>query len=567
MKAEKQFSIKKLLACVLSLAVILSAFVFTSVSADTSTKLIDWDSNGGGYSDFIGDRTGTPDYIHITDTKTLSPSTDVARIWNHWGLTLEGYDKVEFKVYGNCEGTYNKIRFAYNNMEDKAGWTVFSASADDPTTVTVDVSQFGTDLSSKDYRFDIQATVKGAEVTADLYIGDVYGVVVEEAPAFPVTIDGAEQTYSGDQFTFPASTAAGFIAYTDGTNYYAANETVTITEAKDFTTLAYGALKMADGAAIRLSEKSGIRFYTPIDKAKIAELKNMGEVQLGTLIAPKDYLTKADLTFDLGTGRFVNVPYLATRYFEDEYVVGSLVDIKEANSTREFVGRGYIKVTLGGVSATIYADYAGGSVDNNARSIASIATAYKNDNAGYADLDEGLKALVDKWVAALGNSNTVAGIDTTKIEAAGKANYTVDKANNEIIVYVDNWDASATGDYVKFNVSGLKQGTISAYLGEGAEGWKADTRGAHYGVEIGGVVYWDSQWDDGPIKVETKGDYIGPDYNIVGKTMYELSSFAGNDSIQGEKQITADDLANITAVYIHPGYHMNGQYVHIRNVK
>ena len=559
MKAKNQLSIKKLLACVLSLAVIFSAFVFTSVSADTETVILDWSNyngySGGGFHFVKDDPTG---YVHVTATdKELSENSQIADLLNWWGWSAAGYDKIKFTAYtasGSCD-----IRMVYGDNVETANTTISAT----PTVITYDV----TSDSKADVKFQLDAGSKGAIVSVDLYIGDVYGVVVATEPEYSVTIDG-ENKGNFSSFTFPESTAAGFIAYTDGTNYYAANETVTITEAKDFTTVSYGALTMKEGSSIRLSNKSGIRFYTPIDAAKIAELKGMGAtLELGTLISPKD-LVGSELTFDLAEANYINVPYLATRYFEDAYVVGSLVEIKDTNVTREFVGRGYIKVTLGGVSVTIYADYAGGSVDNNARSIASIATAYKNDNhAGYEGLNEDLKALVDKWVAALANSNTVAGIDTTKIEAAGKAGYDVDKANNEIIVYVDNWDASATGDYIKFNVSGLKQGTISAYLGKGAEDWKSEDRGAHYGVEIDGVVYWDSQWDDGTIKVETKGDYIGPDFDIVGKTMYELSSFAGNDSIQGEKQITADDLANITAVYIHPGYHMNGQYVHITNVK
>ena len=554
MKAKKQFSIKKLLACVLSLAVIFSAFVFTSVSADTEKVILDWSNyngfSGGGFNFVKDDPTG---YVHVSGAKTLAETTQIADLVNWWDFTADGYDKIQFTAYtasGSCD-----VRMVYGGIETAN--TTISAT---PTVITYDVAS----TKKGDVKFQLDAGSKGATVDVDLYIGDVYGVVVEEAPAFPVTIDGAEQTYSGDQFTFPESSAAGFIAYTDGTNYYAANETVTITEAKEFTTVAYSALEMEKGASIRLGAVNGMRFYTPINAAKIAELKGMGAtVELGTLIAPKD-LVGEGLTFDLPEANFADVKFEATTYFEDKYVVGSIVGIKPTNTTREFVGRGYIKVTLGGVSATIYADYAGSDIANNARSIAAIAKAYQRSEE-YATKDADLKAIVDAWAAEYVASNSINGIDVSTVEAVGKGILNADLENQVFQIGMDQWDGDLTvGACVKFNVNGLTEGTISAYVGAG-NGWPGHKdKGAHYGVEIDGVVYWDTPYASGEIKAETSTAHT-----FTGRNMYSLvdNSLSGSGTYDVAMRITEDKLASITAVYIRPGNHYNAQWVYVTGIK
>ena len=551
MKAKKQFSIKKLLACVLSLAVIFSAFVFTSVSADTETVILDW-STAGGYSDFTFAKDDPAGFLHVTGNQTLDPATQSTYLYNYWDFTGAGYDKIQYTAYtasGSCD-----IRMKFDDQE-----TANTTISTTPTVITYDVPAT---TKKGDVKFILDAGEKGATVDVDVYIGDVYGVVVSTEPEYAVTIDG-ENKGNFSSYTFPASTAAGFIAYTDGTNYYAAGDTVTITEAKDFTTVSYGALTMEAGASIRLGAVNGMRFYTPISAAKIAELTGMGAtVELGTLIAPKD-LVESGLTFDLPEANFADVKFEATTYFEDKYVVGSIVGIKPTNTTREFVGRGYIKVTLGGVSATIYADYAGSDIANNARSIAAIAKAYQGSEE-YATKDADLKAIVDAWAAEYVASNSINGIDVSTVEAVGKGILNADLENQVFQIGMDQWDGDLTvGACVKFNVNGLTEGSITAYQGAGT-GWDGTEKGAHYGVEIDGVVYWDGVYDSGEIKGKESKTYT-----FTGKNMYSLkdNSLSGSGKYDVERRITADDLANITAVYIRPGNHYNAQYVYVESVK
>ena len=164
--------------------------------------------------------------------------------------------------------------------------------------------------------------------------------------------------------------------------------------------------EMLEGAAIRLNDKNGIRFYTKVDIDKIAQLRTDGAtVEIGTIIAPADLLDGEELTFD--TEKKLMVEYPSASYYNDgefEGVVGSIVSIKEStaanvksgNIARDFVGRGYIKVTKDGETAVSYADY----TSAYARSLAFVANQLKNDSLNQA-LYETHKSLVDKWAGFL----------------------------------------------------------------------------------------------------------------------------------------------------------------------
>lgn len=175
---------------------------------------------------------------------------------------------------------------------------------------------------------------------------------------------------------------------------------------------------MRNGAAIRLSSDNGIRFYTLLDSAKIAKLQADGAtVELGTLISPKDVLGENDLTFALDSAKYINVLYEAmddgAYYWHkdvDGQIAGSIVNILESNTSfsaqngnvaRDFVGRGYVKVTKDGKTVITYANYYDNDITNNTRSLAFVANALKNDTAKYNQHSDEIRALVDKWASKL----------------------------------------------------------------------------------------------------------------------------------------------------------------------
>ena len=172
---------------------------------------------------------------------------------------------------------------------------------------------------------------------------------------------------------------------------------------------------MLSGASIRLGKVNGIRFYMNVDQQKIADLRAEGAtVECGTLITPADLLGDDELTLDF-TGEYLNVEYQTEEYYTNDSgfsgIVGSIVNIIEkdtawsatsGNITREFVGRGYVKVTKDGKTVVSYAKYANGDVANNTRSLQYIANAYKSDEtSNYNTIDADVRALVDKWASAV----------------------------------------------------------------------------------------------------------------------------------------------------------------------
>ncbi len=163
-----------------------------------------------------------------------------------------------------------------------------------------------------------------------------------------------------------------------------------------------------EGASIRLNNKAGLRFYTEVDKDKVAQLRNEGyTVQLGTLVAPTDLLLNNALTFDLQAGIFADIKYLANEYYEENGfsgIVGSIVDIKEStilnpttgNILRDFVARGYAKITSPTNETTIvYANYNKVS----ARSLGQVAYMFREDNMNN-ELYLANKTNVDRWADA-----------------------------------------------------------------------------------------------------------------------------------------------------------------------
>ena len=204
----------------------------------------------------------------------------------------------------------------------------------------------------------------------------------------------------GARYVFPYVDDDHFVAYTDGENFYDEGDFITIEGDLQLTTL-YVDLSMLKGASMRLNEQTGIRFYTNVDKEQVSALETLGAtVELGTIIAHKNNIKGYDVTLE--TPEYVNeiltyvtVPYDQTKgyYTEDGFsgVVGSLVNIKDKNANVDFIGRGYVKVTKGDFSKTIYADYVDGNVYNHSRSIGYIAYSISED----ADVYENLVAFKD----------------------------------------------------------------------------------------------------------------------------------------------------------------------------
>ena len=228
-------------------------------------------------------------------------------------------------------------------------------------------------------------------------------ILTEVPEKISATLDGNKLEVKDGKVTLPFSATAGFIAYTDGTAYYAEGDEVELSEDAEFTTVAIGAVSMQAGAGIRINVVTGIRFKTDVNLDAIADLIGLGAtLEYGTLISTKDLIGSGELTFD-STFTKQNVKYVASlaQTYNVKGFVGSLAKIKEGNFNREFVGRGYVKVTLGDIQKVIYAE----NYASTARSVAYLATAVIEEaqddaSSSAAYLYANNKELIDKWAAA-----------------------------------------------------------------------------------------------------------------------------------------------------------------------
>ena len=162
-------TMKKLLSLALSLALVFSvaAVAGVSASAEGETVILDWSKfngySGGGFDFTKDDPTG---YVHVTGDKKIGDTTSVADLLNWWGWTAEGYDKIQFTAY-TASGSCN-IRMVFDGVEHAT-----KTISEVPTVVTYDVPAT---TKTGDVKFQLDAGTKGATVSVNLYIGDVYGI-------------------------------------------------------------------------------------------------------------------------------------------------------------------------------------------------------------------------------------------------------------------------------------------------------------------------------------------------------------------------------------------------------
>ena len=222
---------------------------------------------------------------------------------------------------------------------------------------------------------------------------------------FTLTIDGNKNYVGqGEKFVFPYNEDTSFIGYTDGEAIYDGGDVIIPTEDCSFTTL-YLELDMVKGASMRLTDVSGIRYYTKVNTTQYNALKDTGAtLTKGTIIASKANLDGNEVTFETPTTindkqAYVTVPFETDTWYQDEDftgIVGSIVGISSENANNQMIGRGYVTITLGDFEKTIYATYADDKVENNTRSIGYIACAITQDEAAYASLAE-YKDIIDTY--------------------------------------------------------------------------------------------------------------------------------------------------------------------------
>ena len=138
-------------------------------------------------------------------------------------------------------------------------------------------------------------------------------------------------------------------------------------------------------------------------------------------------------------------------------------------------------------------------------------------------------------------------------------------ANGALKVGMNQWDSDLTvKNYARIEIdtTGLTDLKFDAWLSAGSN-WDGTDKGSHYGLEIDGVVYWDTPYDSGHINSKS-----AKTFSVVDVKYYSLAdnSFSTNGTYNVAKTMTADDIQNIDAICIRPGNHSNAQYANIDNI-
>ena len=151
---------------------------------------------------------------------------------------------------------------------------------------------------------------------------------------------------------------------------------------------------LQEGASVRMSDPTGIRFTGTVDRSYYDRLvKDYGKdnVKMGILITPTEYLDNVD-EFTKEALDAWNVE--KTKYLEIDanailtdgnatYRINcAMVNIKTENVLREFSARLYVKITNDGKTEYLYSGF---SKTSNSRSIAYVASAALSDVRDEAD--------------------------------------------------------------------------------------------------------------------------------------------------------------------------------------
>ncbi|MBR2623267.1 MAG: hypothetical protein IKD15_03485, partial [Clostridia bacterium] len=239
-------------------------------------------------------------------------------------------------------------------------------------------------------------------------------------------------------------------------------------------------LKMEEGASVRVSgDNSGIRFETRLNKADYDALVakyGAENIETGTYILPYALIGKNGIyayvtdASKIAGNHYVQVInegwYNEATATTDGYYrwYGSLVKIKPQNYALNYVGIGYVKVTIGEESILVLA---GEATLDNSRSIYQVAyKAYIDEDNGLSDAGINvLKAYLNEVAVLVSNGDKSAPVlDTTLSSYGYTPTYTLSKS-------------AETGNYI---VTAAEGKTINALIVDSIA----------YKVEPANVIYF-----------------------------------------------------------------------------
>ncbi|MBE7078386.1 MAG: hypothetical protein E7380_00805 [Clostridiales bacterium] len=360
-----------------------------------------WDRAGSTYTPSAVNTTGSVKFrFGIQGSNLDAGGLDIRLRGSAWdGIQFKIAWKQIFAVYQYKEtndsyvlsnGTYYVIELGAIDLKDGEniwiyakvdGMLVLSDTKPKTSTNGETGAEFGTYTNPS-----VSLSADGGWASAPLTLTDPDHVIVTY-----MTSEGTITEYANKNYNYEILSGRSyktFVVWVDSNNtYYYAGDEIEATESLALTAVEIS-FEMEEGASIRIStsaDYSGIRFTTNILASDLTYLKEKGitVVEYGTLILPYDYLEEfrqePNLDEYVVDETILKIP--STKQVENGNYVqyrGAMQKLYSANYERAFAGRGYMTLTIGEKTITVYTPF---NTEDNVRSIRKVAQAFKADTS------------------------------------------------------------------------------------------------------------------------------------------------------------------------------------------
>lgn len=218
--------------------------------------------------------------------------------------------------------------------------------------------------------------------------------VLKKLNTYFVSIDGVKSArYEGQKIKLPGSAKYGYYSETTHKMYRSDNE-ITVNEKMILASLNELTITTVDGAGVRITEPSGLRFMTKISSDNNTVINDDNVVKQGTLITTETLFNKHnnELTIDSVDGYTkLNVENSGWYKNKQGEYCASIVNIYEHNYKTAFVAKGYVSITYAdGATEYVYSD------TYTSRTINYVANAVIK--AGYPTIGGGIMSDAQKEI-------------------------------------------------------------------------------------------------------------------------------------------------------------------------
>lgn len=365
--------------------------------------------------------------IYIDDITLVCPTAELANGAYDWNTMIDWEDGVSAAVASakpvtitsSTEFSSNTISASAKSLTAKtSGWNDQRES--NYITINLDADKMA---SADDLRIHAKAEKDNVDIFGVVIEGETYwrtNVLTKTwQPLYVLEeVFTAQSDNSTTKLMYPSDIAkitAIKLSFTQnskddyGTTIYADDIEYAQFKTDSSSTVTEPTITMDKGAAMRIDSKTdGIRFSATVEKDVLDAYTAAGATvtEVGMLVA-KSGITENDMVVtnakespvanaqidsNVIAAKYGDVTMKTNESANAYEIVGSLVEIKTANATQQYVARAYITFTVGKDTKTVYSGI------SESRSIKDVATAVKADTAYYDSLCANHKATVDKWL-------------------------------------------------------------------------------------------------------------------------------------------------------------------------